>query len=79
MTRQGHSRLGVRLRIFLLSALHLSVDDVLPHIVLLAKIEEFPYLGCSLRPKTLGQNIVREPGNVGVALLDDDEGEGGDV
>ena len=79
VTRQGHSRLGVRLRVFLLSALHLSADDVLPHIVLLAKIEEFSYLGCSLRPKTLGQNVVRESRNIGIALLDDDEREDGDV
>jgi len=78
-TTQDHSRLGVRLRILLLSAFHLSTDDVFPHVVLLAKVEEFPYLGCPLRPKTLGQDIVCEAWELVVALLDNDKGEDGNI
>lgn len=78
-TKPPNSRLGIRLRVLLLRTLDLPPDDILPHIVLLAQIEEFANLRRTLGSETFGKDGVGETGDVGVALLDDDEGEDGDV
>jgi hypothetical protein len=71
--------LGVRLRVLLLRALDLPPDHVLPNIIILAQVEEPPDLCRPLGTQSLGQNGVGQPGDVVVALLDDDEGENGDI
>ena len=71
--------LGIRLGIRLLRALHLSPDHVLPHIILLAQVEEPANLGRTLGTETLGEDVVGEACDIGVTLLDDDEREDSDV
>jgi len=65
--------------VLLLLALDFSPDNVFPHIILFAKVEEPPDLGGPLGAKALGEYIVGEPGDVVVTLLDDDEREDSDV
>lgn len=55
-----------------LCACHLPPHHILPRIIRLAQIEGAP--GCAL-----GEDVVREPGHVHVALLADDEREDGNV
>jgi hypothetical protein len=71
--------LGVRLRVLLLRALDLSPDHVLPHIILLAQVEEPPDLRRPLGTQSLGKDGVGQSGDVVITLLDDDEGENGDI
>lgn len=75
----GHSRLSVRLRVLLLRALNLAADNILPHVVLLGQVEEPADLRRALRSEPLGNNGVRQAGDVAIALLDDHAGEDGDV
>lgn len=49
------------------------------YIVLLAEAEESADLGGSLGTEALGVNDVGQAGDVGLALLDDGEGENGEV
>ena len=49
------------------------------YIVLLAEAEESADLGGSLGTEALGVDDVGQAGNVGLALLDDGEGENGEV
>jgi len=72
-------RLGVRLGILFLCALDLAPDDIFPDIVLLGQVEESPDLGSTLRAEPLGKDIIREAGECVLTLLDDDEGEDGNV
>ena len=74
-----HSRFEVGLRTLLLRARNLTPDNVLPHIILLVQVEEFANLGRTLRPETLGEDVVGEPRDLVIALLDDNEGEDGDI
>lgn len=48
-------------------------------IVFLGKVEELSDLGGSLGAEALGLDGVGEAGDVVLALLDDNEGEGGDI
>ena len=49
------------------------------YIVFLGEAKELADLGCALWTKTLGVDDVGEAGDIGVALLDDREGEDGEV
>jgi len=71
--------LSVGLGVLLLRALHLTSHNVLPDIILLRQVKELPDLRCPFGTKSLGQNIVSEARDIVVTLLDDDEGEDGDV
>jgi len=71
--------LGVGLRIRLLLALNLSPDDVLPDIILLAQVEESPDLGSPLGTQPLGQDILCQAGKAVLTLLNNNEGEDGDI
>jgi len=71
--------LGVGFGVLLLRALDLSSDDILSHIVLLAQAEELSDLGRALGTESLGEDVVGQPGDLALALLDDDEGEDGNV
>lgn len=72
-------RLGVGLSILLLCALDLSPDNVFPDIVLLAQVEELSDLRGSLRTQAFGLHGVSESWDLGVALLNDDQREDGDI
>jgi len=72
-------RLGIWLRSFLLLAGDLPSDNKLAHIVLLLEVEESADLGRTLGAETFGEDGVGEAGDLLLALLDDDEGEDGDV
>lgn len=76
---KNHSRLGVRLGVLLLRALDLPSHNVLPDIVLLRQVEELPDLGRPLGTETLGKDVLSQPGDLVLALLDDDEREDGDI
>ena len=69
--------LGVRLAFIL--AGNLTSDDELPDVVLLAQVEEPPDLGSPLGSKTLGEDGVGQTGDLLLTLLDDDDGEDGNV
>ena len=77
--RQKNSRLGIRLRISLLSTLNLPPNNILPNIILLPKIKEAPNLRSPLRPKPLGQNRIRQPWNLALSLFNDDKGQNGNI
>lgn len=72
-------RLGVGLGVLLLRRLDLSPDNVLPHIVLLAKVEELPDLRRPLRAQPLRQHVIRQPRDLFIALLDNDQAEHSDI
>ena len=74
-----HSRLGVRLSVLLLSAIDIPTNNVFPDIIFLRQVEEPPDLGCPLGTETLGEDVVGESGDFVLALLDDDDGEDGDI
>ncbi len=74
-----YARLGVGLRVRLLGALDFSPDNVLADIVLLGEVEELADLSRPLRTETLGEDVVGEAGDLVLALLDDHEGEDGDI
>jgi hypothetical protein len=57
----------------------LPSDNELPDIILLAQVEELPDLGGSLGAETLGEDGVGKAGNVVLTLLNDDNGENGNV
>lgn len=77
--RLGDLRLGVRLRILLLGALDLPANNVLPDVVLLGEVEELADLSRTLGAKALGEDGVGQAGDLVVALLDDYEGEDGNI
>jgi hypothetical protein len=77
--RNENVRLGVGLSILLLLTLHFSPNNVFPNIVLLAEVEESPDLGRPLGTKSFRKDIIGESWNIIVALLDDDQGENGDI
>ena len=79
MGKYHNSRLGIGLGVLLLRALDLPSDDILSHIVILAQVEELSDLCRTLGTESLGEDIVGQSGDVIIALLDDDEGEDGDV
>jgi len=54
-------------------------DDVLSDIVVFVEVEQFTDLARSLGTKTTGDGGVGQPWNIGLALLDDDEVENGQV
>jgi len=70
--------LGVRLGTLLLRG-DLSPDDILPHIILLRQVEELPDLRRPLGPEPLGEHVIRQPGDIALALLDDDQRQDGNV
>jgi len=72
-------RLGIRLCVLLLRTLHLSPDNILPDIILLPQVEKASNLRRPLRAQSLREDIIRQSGDVALALLDDNEGEDGDV
>lgn len=72
-------RLGVRLSIGLLRALHFSPNNILPNIVFLAQVEEFPDLRCSFGTQPLGQNDISQPWDLLISLLHDNERKNGNV
>jgi hypothetical protein len=78
-TKGRYVRLGVRLSLGVLLALNLTPNHILADIILLAQVEELANLGGALGSETLGEDDVGEPGDVVLALLDDDEREDGDV
>ena len=72
-------RFGIWLRSFLLLARDLASDDKLAYIILLLEVEEPADLGRTLGAEAFGEDCVCEAGDLLLALLDDDEGEDGDV
>jgi hypothetical protein len=74
-----HSRLGVRLSIFLLRALHLSPNNIFSDVVVLAQVEESPDLRCPLRTKTLGENVISQAWDITLALFDNDKRKNGNI
>jgi len=54
-------------------------DDKLPNVILLAQVEESPDLGGTLGTETLGENVIGETWDLLFTLLDDDDGENGDI
>lgn len=72
-------RLGVWLRSFLLFAGDLPSNDKFAHIVLLLEVEESADLGRTLWAEAFGKDGVGEARDLLLALLDDDEGEDGNV
>lgn len=72
-------RLGVGLGLGVLLGLDLTANDVLADIVLLGQVEESANLGGTLGTKTLGEDDIGQSGDVLLALLDDNEGEDGDI
>jgi hypothetical protein len=58
---------------------NLAADDKLADVVLLVEVEEAADLGRTLRSEARGEDLVGEAGDVLLALLDDGEGEDGDV
>jgi len=72
-------RLGVGFGILLLRALDLPSDNILSYIVILAQVEELSDLGCTFGTESFGEDVVRQSRDLALALLDDDEGEDGDV
>jgi len=71
--------LGIGFGILLLRALHLSPDDILPNIILLAQVEELPDLSSPLRSQPLRQHFVRQPRDFALTLLHDDQTQHGDI
>lgn len=74
-----HVRLGVGLRTLLLLAHNLPSHNVFPDIVLLGQVEEPPDLSRTLGAEAFGEDDVGEPGDLVVALLDDDDGQDRDI
>ena len=72
-------RLGIWFRSFLLFAGDLSSDDEFAHIVLLLEIEESADLGRTLGAEAFREDGVSETRDLRLALLDDNEGEDGNV
>lgn len=70
--------LGVRLGTLGLGR-DLSSDNELSDIVFLGQVEESSDLGGSLGTQSLGQNGVGQSGDLLFTLLDDDNGQDGDV
>jgi hypothetical protein len=70
--------LGVRLGTFLLG-LNLSSNNELSDIVFLGQVEESSDLGGSLGTQSLGQDGVGQSGDLLFTLLDDDDGQDGNV
>jgi len=71
--------LGVGLGVLLLCTLDLTPDNVLPDVILLGQVEESPDLGCPLRAKPLREDVFGQAWEGVLALLDDDEGQDGDI
>jgi len=71
-------RLRLRLLLTFLQ-LQRPSDDVLSDIVVFVEVEQFTDLARSLGTKTTGDGGVGQPWNIGLALLDDDEVENGQV
>ena len=78
-TTRIYIRLGVRLRTLLLRGRDLATDDVLAHVILLRQVEELADLGGPLRAEALGQDVLRQAGNLVLALLDDHKREDSDI
>merc|ERR1740129_1383025 len=57
----------------------MPLDDVLPHVVLLGEVEQFPDLGGSLGPEAARDGVVGESGDLLVPLLDDGHAEHSEV
>jgi hypothetical protein len=73
-----YSRLGIRLRVFLLT-LDLSSNNVFSNIIFLTKVEELPDLRRTLRTKSLGKNSIGQRRDLGITLFDNDEGKYSDI
>jgi len=71
--------LEVRPGILLLRALNLPPHNILPDVVLLCQVEEFSDLGRPLRAESLWESDIGQPFDLLLALLDDNEGENGNV
>lgn len=74
----SYSRLFVGLLLRVLR-LHLTADDILPDIILLAQVEEAADLRRTLGTKALGEDLISEPRDLCLALLDDDERKDRDI
>jgi hypothetical protein len=57
----------------LLLGCDLAPNDILAYVVLLGEVEELANLGCTLRTKALGQDIVGEARKLVVSLLNNDK------
>jgi len=55
------------------------LDDVLPDIIALAQVEELADVGGTLGSQTPGDGVVGQSGDLGLALLDDGQGQDGEV
>jgi len=55
------------------------LDDVSPDIVALAQVEELPDVGGTLGSQSPGDGVVGQSGDLGVTLLDDGQGQDGQV
>ena len=79
MDEHHHSRLGVRLGVFLLRARYLPSDDIFSNVVLLAQVEEPSDLGRTFGAESLGEDVVGQPRDFTLTLLDNDDGKDSDV
>jgi len=70
--------LGVWLGVGLLGD-NLATNNVLANIILLAQVEEFPDLGRALGAQSFREDVIGQPGDLRVALLDNDQREDGNV
>jgi len=59
--------------------LNLAADNVLANVIVLGEIEELADLGGPLGSEPLGVGDVGKTGDFGLALLDDGEGENGQI
>jgi hypothetical protein len=71
--------LGVGLGVRVLGALNFTTNNKLADIIFLGEVEEAADLGGLLGPELLGKHGVGQTGDIVFALLDDNEGQGGNV
>jgi hypothetical protein len=67
------SRLVVWFGILFLLGCDLAPDDILAYVIFLGEVEELANFGCTLRTKSLGQNVIGEARELVVSLLNDDK------
>lgn len=84
MTNRGDQSLnlgglGVRLGVWVLGTLDFTTHDKLADIIFLGQVEESSNFSGSLGAETTRKDGVGQSGDVVLALLDDDEGQGGNV
>ena len=59
--------------------MNFTSDNEFSHVVLLCQIEELANLARSLGAETFGVSDVGEAGDIGITLLDDNDGKDGEI